>query len=62
MTVTFKKSNWLSGTLSGPKRPIFCLRHDHANQLQKNTANKKSLPCTCFIGPTEAKIIYFYSR
>jgi hypothetical protein len=27
------KRNWLGSTLSGPKRPLFRLRRDHANQL-----------------------------
>jgi hypothetical protein len=35
---SLQKSNWLGGTLSGPKSPIFCLRRDHANQLHKKIA------------------------
>jgi hypothetical protein len=36
-----KKRNWLGATQSGPKRPIFCLRRDHADQLQKKQKNHR---------------------
>jgi hypothetical protein len=41
------KSNWLGGTLSGKKWPLFCLRCDHDNNLQDKNKKLFKIPLLC---------------